>query len=89
MVNNRNIFTLLALLVVLAVIWPMAAYVHYASRAGSASPAPPAAHLILPDPEDPAEVAIGERLFREPRFAQFFAAHATGVVNVPMAELPP
>ena len=41
---------------------------------------------VLPDPEDPAEVAIGERLFREPRFAQFFAAHTTGVVNGPLAE---
>jgi cytochrome c peroxidase len=32
---------------------------------------------------DPAEVGIGERLFLETRFAQFFAANATGV-NVPL-----
>src|SRR5262245_23601268 len=33
---------------------------------------------------DPAEVGIGERLFLETRFAQFFAANATGV-NAPLA----
>lgn len=30
---------------------------------------------------DPAEIALGERLFRETRFAQYFAAHANGDVN--------
>ena len=43
---------------------------------------------ILPEAEeeeaDPPEVAIGERLFQETRFAQFFAANSTGV-NVPLA----
>ena len=33
---------------------------------------------------DPAEVSVGERLFLETRFAQFFAAHAAGV-NQPLA----
>jgi cytochrome c peroxidase len=33
---------------------------------------------------DPAEVAVGERLFLETRFAQFFAAHAAGV-NIPLS----
>lgn len=34
---------------------------------------------------DPPEVAIGERLFLETRFAQFFAAHDGGNVNAPLA----
>ena len=34
---------------------------------------------------DPAEVLIGERLFLETRFAQFFAAHAVDV-NSPLAQ---
>lgn len=33
---------------------------------------------------DPAEVTIGERLFLEMRFAQFFAAHPGGDVNAPL-----
>jgi len=32
---------------------------------------------------DPAEIALGERLFRETRFAQFFAAHNTSI-NAPL-----
>ena len=35
--------------------------------------------------DDPAEVAIGERLFLETRFAQFFAEHSQGDVNLPLA----
>lgn len=35
-------------------------------------------------PDDPPEVALGERLFLETRFAQFFAAHADDV-NHPLA----
>ena len=35
-------------------------------------------------PADPAEVVIGERLFLETRFAQFFAAHAGADVNQPL-----
>jgi len=34
---------------------------------------------------DPPEVAIGERLFAETRFAQFFFAHYGGDVNAPLA----
>src|ERR1043165_5265064 len=34
---------------------------------------------------DPPEVAIGERLFLETRFAQFFAAHFDGNVNHDLA----
>ncbi|MEZ4216135.1 MAG: hypothetical protein R3E88_06635 [Myxococcota bacterium] len=34
---------------------------------------------------DPAPVALGERLFLETRFAQFFAANAGGNVNAPLA----
>lgn len=33
---------------------------------------------------DPAEVAIGERLFQETRFAQFFFSHSAGQVNLPL-----
>lgn len=43
------------------------------------------AQASLPPPAvtdaDPAEVAIGERLFRETRFAQYFFAHAQGDAN--------
>ena len=35
------------------------------------------------DDTDPPEVAIGERLFIETRFAQFFASHSTGI-NAPL-----
>ncbi|HUI24697.1 MAG TPA: hypothetical protein VL403_01335, partial [Candidatus Kryptonia bacterium] len=35
---------------------------------------------------DPPEVALGERLFLETRFAQYFAAHSNGVVNAPLSE---
>ncbi|HUP91442.1 MAG TPA: hypothetical protein VM074_04280 [Solimonas sp.] len=34
---------------------------------------------VVPAPEDPPQVAIGERLFRETRFAQFFAAQGLEV----------
>jgi cytochrome c peroxidase len=34
---------------------------------------------------DPAEVVIGERLFLETRFAQYFATHSGGDVNRPLA----
>src|SRR6266496_1205373 len=33
---------------------------------------------------DPAQVSIGEQLFLEPRFAQYFAAHFDGNVNHPL-----
>lgn len=35
---------------------------------------------------DPAEVTIGERLFLETRFAQFFFANSNGDVNAPLAK---
>src|SRR5690348_6087001 len=35
---------------------------------------------------DPAEVAIGERLFKETRFAQFFVSHSNGNVNAALAQ---
>ncbi|MCE9626089.1 MAG: hypothetical protein K8R69_11680, partial [Deltaproteobacteria bacterium] len=34
---------------------------------------------------DPPEVAIGERLFQETRFAQFFFSHSGGQVNAPLS----
>jgi cytochrome c peroxidase len=40
--------------------------------------------LAAQEESDPAEVAIGERLFLETRFAEFFARHATDV-NFPLA----
>src|SRR5689334_752180 len=43
-----------------------------------------ACHAPSPEPaEDPPEVVVGERLFLETRFAQFFAAHAVSV-NQPL-----
>jgi len=45
-------------------------------------------HLTVPVEEagDPPEVAVGERLFLETRFAEFFASHlAGGDVNAPLA----
>lgn len=86
MMRNRNLFTLLALLVVLAALWPLSAYLRYASQAQQAVPAVYTPPVVAPDPKDPPEVAIGERLFREPRFAQFFAAHSSGAVNAALSE---
>ncbi len=37
--------------------------------------------VVTPPPEDPAEVMIGERLFLETRFSQFFAIHSGGNPN--------
>src|SRR5262252_2518852 len=85
--RNRNLLTLLALLVVLAALWPLSAYLRYTSQASqAATPATPVVRTPAPDPKDPPEVAIGARLFREPRFAQFFAAHTGGVANAALAE---
>jgi len=46
-----------------------------------------AAGHALADPVagDPPEILLGNRLFDETRFAQFFAAHANGDVNAPLA----
>jgi cytochrome c peroxidase len=41
----------------------------------------PAGHALLVQDADPAEVTLGERLFLETRFAQFFAAHSLGDPN--------
>ncbi|MGQ3057237.1 MAG: hypothetical protein ACT6T0_08605 [Nevskia sp.] len=38
-----------------------------------------------PSFEDPPEVAFGERLFLETRFAQFYASHSPDSVNAPLA----
>ncbi|HEY1253051.1 MAG TPA: hypothetical protein VGH97_17860, partial [Thermoanaerobaculia bacterium] len=54
-------------------------HVHPA-RAGHA----PAAHPPSGADVDPPEVQVGERLFLETRFAQYFAAHGAGT-NVPLA----
>ena len=35
----------------------------------------------LPEDADPPQVAVGERLFLETRFAQFFFAHSDGNAN--------
>lgn len=45
----------------------------------------PLSRLVAEEEEDPPEVAAGERLFRETRFAQFFFAHSEGP-NVPLRE---
>jgi hypothetical protein len=52
-----------------------------AIRNGAAAPGVAAAA----EDADPAQVAIGERLFLETRFAQYFAAHFDGDVNHPLA----
>ena len=43
-----------------------------------------AAVPALAQDEDPAEVALGERLFLETRFAEFFARTSGGEVNRPL-----
>lgn len=59
--------------------------VEEALAAGS-SPTPATMSVPAASEEpDPPEVAIGERLFTETRFAQYFAAHAKGV-NKPLAK---
>jgi cytochrome c peroxidase len=45
----------------------------------------PFLRLVAEGEEDPPEVAAGERLFRETRFAQFFFAHQEGP-NIPLKE---
>jgi hypothetical protein len=48
--------------------------------------AAPACHAPSPAPaDDPPEVVVGERLFLETRFAQFFAENGGPDVNVPLA----
>ncbi len=57
-----------------------AALVLVGCHRNSHSPGGPAAAAA-----DPAEVAAGERLFLETRFAQFFAANSGGNLNLPLA----
>ncbi|MFO1463469.1 MAG: cytochrome c peroxidase [bacterium] len=51
---------------------------------------PACASPLVPSAEeeeaDPPEVAVGERLFQETRFAQFFFAHSGGQINSPLAQ---
>jgi hypothetical protein len=42
--------------------------------------------IAPPPPPDPPEVTIGERLFLETGFAQYFAAHFSGDVNKPLSQ---
>jgi hypothetical protein len=42
--------------------------------------------LALVEAPDPPEVTIGERLFLETRFAQYFATHFSGNVNQPLSQ---
>ncbi|MBL7685927.1 MAG: hypothetical protein JNK65_07845 [Deltaproteobacteria bacterium] len=44
----------------------------------------PVAPAEVEEESDPAEVAIGERLFRDPRFAEFFFSHSEGKINIPL-----
>lgn len=50
----------------------------------TAACATPLAPEVEEEEADPAEVAIGERLFQETRFAQFFFAHNGSQVNSPL-----
>ena len=45
----------------------------------------PALAVAEDEAADPAQVAIGERLFLETRFAQYFFAHSGGDVNAVLA----
>jgi cytochrome c peroxidase len=42
--------------------------------------------IVKRGPQDTAESIIGERLFNEPRFAQYFASHSSGNVNLPLPQ---
>jgi hypothetical protein len=50
------------------------------------SPSGARAAAPVVDAPDPPEVTIGERLFLETRFAQYFASHFTGNVNQPLSQ---
>jgi len=57
--------------------------------AGALLLAAPAGHAVAPQEKeapDPAAVALGERLFLETRFAQFFATHSGGDPNATLFE---
>ena len=60
--------------------WPLLALIMFGISACGGGTAAPAAPLF----EDPPEVAFGERLFLETRFAQFFATHSPASVNAPL-----
>lgn len=64
---------------------PLALFGSLLLAAGCSKSSDPAPPPVSPDPPPgdpvPPEVAVGERLFREPRFAQFFAVNAGGDLN--------
>jgi hypothetical protein len=47
---------------------------------------PTARKVDIRKPQDTPETVLGERLFLETRFAQYFAAHSNGDVNRPLAQ---
>jgi hypothetical protein len=50
------------------------------------TPRPTARKVEKKKPQDTPETMLGERLFLETRFAQFFAAHSNGDLNRPLAQ---
>jgi len=58
----------------------------FAQSSTVASPRPPARRIVKRKPTDTPETLLGERLFLETRFAQYFAAHSNGDVNRPLAQ---
>jgi cytochrome c peroxidase len=84
MVRDRLMILLMALFALAAVWWPLQSRLG-AQRHGATSAVAASAPAFAPDPEDPPEVALGERLFLENRFAQFFFAHGGNEdVNAPL-----
>ncbi len=57
---------------------------HHAVRRAHAHAAKAMEAAGAAEEPDPAEVTIGERLFLETRFAQYFATHSNGNVNAPL-----
>ncbi len=53
---------------------------------GTACAPAPAIHKVIFEPVDPAEVAIGERLFLETRIAEFFLRHSGGDMNAELEQ---
>jgi len=84
MSRNRLAIIVSGLLLLLAALWPLLVHLRRAGLHASDS-MPRKAAAFEPDPDDPPEVAIGERMFRESRFAQFFFANRGGNVNAALA----
>jgi len=80
MSRNRLATILPVLLLLAALVWALRTHLRGAGPRVADS-MPGRASALEPDPDDPPEVAIGERLFRETRFAQFFFANGGGNVN--------